>query len=706
MKMEHQSMYLNFLQNAAIIVAMSAFYSLIIRTGQRESLRLKVSIGILFGLTTIVGMQVPFKYAPGIIYDGRSIVLSTAGFFGGWLGVFIPMIIAGAYRAHLGGPGVWAGLATIVLCPLVGMWFRKLCKDKTSKVTVPLLYGMGVVTHVGVLLCQLLIQPFPSGLLVISKVWIPIMLFFPVATTLVGLFLASEENRVATERELRKTLTYVDNVINTANVLFVQLDRDGKVLRVNEATERITGYRLEELLGQDWFEVLVPREKYPEIWEMFSSIGENGKGLPRTFENPIVSKTGEERYILWKNGLVTDDSGKLSGTISFGIDITDRKKLESDLTTLKDFLLYLFSVNPAVIYTLDEKDLRVRWISPNVTNITGYSITEAINDGWWLDNVHPDDRQKALYVRNEALRKNHAFGEYRFRKKDGSFIWIRDELRVIKENGAKEIVGAWIDVSERRRMEEEKEKLQQEFMQAQKLESVGRLASGIAHDFNNMLNVIIGYSEILIRSEELSDTARQKIEHILDATWRSTDLTKQLLAFSRKQHFEPRIINLNETIRNVEKMLRRIVGEDIKLDLRLGKDISPIQADPGQIGQIIMNLAVNARDAMPSGGRLTIETTVAELDEHYAEKHVNLQPGRYVRLSVEDTGCGIPEDVLPYIFDPFFTTKENGKGTGLGLSTVYGIVKQLGGHISVSSEVNKGTVFSIYIPRASDAEDS
>ncbi|MGC8720343.1 MAG: PAS domain S-box protein [Thermodesulforhabdaceae bacterium] len=706
MNVEQQSMYLSLLQNAAIIVAMSAFYSLIIRISPKKSVWLKLSTGLLFGLTTIVGMNVPFRYAPGIIHDGRSIVLSIAGFFGGRPGALIPMIMAGAYRAHVGGPGVWAGLAAIVLCPLVGILFRRLCKGRTWEVSVWCLYFMGLITHAGVLACQLLIQPFPSGLVVISNIWIPMMLFFPVATTLIGLFLAGEEKRVATERELRKALTYIDNLINTANVLFVELDKSGRVLRINEAAERITGYTLEELRGKNWFEILVPREKYPYVWDMFFSIAEDGSNLPRTFENPIISKTGEERYIIWKNGFVTDDSGKFSGTISFGIDITDRKKLEADLIALRDFLLYLFTVNPAVIYTLDPVDLKVKWVSPNITELSGYDIDDAFHHKWWVDNIHPEDRDSVISIKRDILRKNHIVCEYRFRKKDGSFVWVRDELKLIKRNGEVEIVGAGIDITERRRMEEERERLQREFMQIQRLEAVGRLAAGIAHDFNNMLNVIIGYSEILLQSPDIPETEKPKIQQILDAAWRSSDLTKQLLTFARKQRFEPKIININETIRGGEKMLRKMIGEDIDLELSLGESISPVKADPVQIWQIIMNLAVNAKDAMPSGGRLRIETAEVELDEKHVETQTGPEPGRYVKLSVEDTGSGIPEDVLPYIFDPFFTTKENGKGTGLGLSTVYGIVKQLGGHISVSSEVNKGTVFSIYIPRASDAEDS
>jgi nitrogen-specific signal transduction histidine kinase len=254
------------------------------------------------------------------------------------------------------------------------------------------------------------------------------------------------------------------------------------------------------------------------------------------------------------------------------------------------------------------------------------------------------------------------------------------------------IIGTGIDITERRKLEEQ-------LQQSQKIEAIGRLAGGIAHDFNNLLTAIRGYSDLLLLRIDSSSPLRRDVEEIQKAGERAASLTRQLLAFSRKQVLQPKVLDLNAVVAGMDGMVRRLIGEDIDLVTVLKPGLWNVQADPGQVEQVIMNLVVNSRDAMPQGGKVTIETSNEELDDRYVRRHAVVKPGEYVRLSISDTGLGMDEVTKSRLFEPFYTTKEKGKGTGLGLSTVYGIVKQSGGYIWVYSETGKGAAFKVYFPR-------
>jgi signal transduction histidine kinase/CheY-like chemotaxis protein len=262
------------------------------------------------------------------------------------------------------------------------------------------------------------------------------------------------------------------------------------------------------------------------------------------------------------------------------------------------------------------------------------------------------------------------------------------------------------DITDLKRAEEALRLTEEQLRQSQKMEAIGGLAGGIAHDFNNLLTVIKGYAELSCLGLDKNDPLRGNIEEIRKASERASNLTRQLLAFSRRQILDVKVINLNTLLKDLDRMLHRILGEDIDLVYHLSEDIGKVKTDPGQIEQVILNLAVNARDAMPSGGKMTIETLNMELSEAYAQTHLEVTSGHYVMLSVSDSGAGMPPEVKERIFEPFFTTKEKGKGTGLGLSTVYGIVKQSGGNINVYSEPGIGTTFKIYLPRVEEEEDN
>ncbi len=326
-----------------------------------------------------------------------------------------------------------------------------------------------------------------------------------------------------------------------------------------------------------------------------------------------------------------------------------------------------------------------------------------MNNRQYTDN---ENAQKLYQTFNRVYRtgKPTKESDWEIIRKDGTKRSNEASVSLIKDPSGNRIGfrGLVRDITERKRSEEEKASLQDQLRQSQKIEAIGRLSGGIAHDFNNLLTTISGNAQLSLLDLKQGDPLRGNIEEIRKASERAADLTRQLLAFSRKQVMEMQVLDLNFIVQGLDKMLHRLLGEDIDLVTVLPEGIGNVKADPGQIEQVIVNLAVNARDAMIEGGKLTIETSDVELDEEYAHKHIAVQPGRYVMFSVSDTGEGMTPEVKERIFEPFFTTKEQGKGTGLGLSTVYGIVKQSGGNIWVYSEPGKGTTFKIYLPEVDE----
>jgi two-component system, cell cycle sensor histidine kinase and response regulator CckA len=352
--------------------------------------------------------------------------------------------------------------------------------------------------------------------------------------------------------------------------------------------------------------------------------------------------------------------------------------------------------------TLADWDGNIIYESPSSVKFYGYDSENEAFGRNVLDWIHPDYRTKALGA-IETLRTggNIRGEEFVFFKKDGSTVWgelsassIRDDLG--KVTGFLALVR---DISERKRASAERAQLQSQLLQSQKMDSIGRLAGGVAHDFNNMLSVILGYSELIQAQLDAQDPVRGDVEQIEKAGRRAKDITQQLLAFSRKQIIEPTLIDLNELIGSIQKSLARLIGEDVDLQFSPGDSLHRIKFDHSQLDQILINLVANARDAMPQGGQLKIDTSNIRLDEAFCREHLGFTPGDYVLLTIADSGIGMDRETLSHAFEPFFTTKAIGKGTGLGLATVYGIVVQGGGLIEADSEPGQGTVFKIYFPR-------
>jgi two-component system, cell cycle sensor histidine kinase and response regulator CckA len=499
--------------------------------------------------------------------------------------------------------------------------------------------------------------------------------------------------RYATERKraveaLQRSEEYYRSLIENALDIITVVEASGVVRYGSPSFERVLGYPQGALTGTNALALVHPEDS-SHFREMLES-GIRNPGATQSFECRLRHRNGTWRVIEAIGKRFEQDTA-VSGLVLNSRDITERKRAEEALRQANETLRAVIETSPLAIYALDLNGHVKSWNSA-AQRIFGYSEQELLHRP--LPIVAVEDGEAFMQRLSDAVAGNLLVGhEARRYKRNGDpievSIWsaqLRDATGAVTG-----IVEAVADNSERKRLEEQ-------FRQAQKMEAVGRLAGGIAHDFNNLLTVIAGYCQMLIDRIPADDPMSEDMAQILKAADRATTLTKQLLAFSRRQIFQPKVVDLRMLVGDMDHILKRLAGENIKLVTRFDPDLGLVRVDPGHLEQVIVNMAVNARDAMPDGGTLTISMSNAQIDTAFSHQHVSLPAGDYVLLEIADTGIGISEDTMSHLFEPFFTTKEKGRGTGLGLSTSYGIVKQNQGEIFVRSEVGAGSTFSIYLP--------
>ncbi|NTV50220.1 MAG: PAS domain S-box protein [Geobacteraceae bacterium] len=505
---------------------------------------------------------------------------------------------------------------------------------------------------------------------------------------------------------LEKERSRLRILLQTIPALVWMKDPVGIYLACNSRFERFFGTSEPEILGKtdydfvdaelaDFFHendlkaIAADRPSVNEEWVTYADDGH--RELLETIKSPV-----------------RDSQGNLIGVLGIARDITEHRRIEDELKNERLRFSNLVDSVDGIVWEVDAETYIFTYVSQQAERLLGYPVEAWYQPGFWVDRLHPDDKVWAPeYCKEQtAQRQDHDF-EYRFIASDGHEVWLHDIVTVVEENEQPRwLRGIMVDTTAKKREEAEKLKLEGQLRQAQKMEAVGRLAGGVAHDFNNKLAVILGYGEMANRAGISSDRYRDYLAQIIKAAEQSREITRQLLTFSRQEVISPRVIDLNDVVRNSKNGLCRFIGEDIRFEIKLTEKLWPINIDPTQIDQIIMNLVVNARDAMEDGGLLVIETQNIRIDSAYSALHSEMTAGNYVQLSVSDSGCGMDKETLQHIFEPFYTTKEVGKGTGLGLATIYGIVSQNNGFVSVYSEPGIGTTFKIYFARCDEPSHS
>ncbi len=497
------------------------------------------------------------------------------------------------------------------------------------------------------------------------------------------------------EETIKSERVFLFEVLENIGEAVIVCDEKGRIVRFNEAARQLHGLPEEPISPDQWagyYDLFKPDGVTPLPMEeipLFRAL--QGERVINA-EIVVAPKGGEPHTLICNAHVLTNESGSLIGAVVAMHDITERKKAEKALETMVEML----DTAPSCI-TVHDTGGQFLYANQKTFELHGYEPEEFL-----AINLRDLDVPESTALAEKRFRQIAEKGEARFEvthyRKDGSAFPLEVLAKTIHWNGRPAVLSIADDITSRKQAEQKTARLQEQFYQAQKMESIGRLAGGVAHDLNNLLSPVLGYGEMLLEDCASDDFRRRHLKEIVSAGKRAQALVRQLLAFSRKQSLQFQTVNMNTLLTDFKKLLRRTLREDIIIRMKLAPSVPEIRGDIGQLEQVIMNLAVNAQDAMPAGGRLTIETARVELDESYARQKRGVTPGSYVMAAVSDTGIGMDETILAHLFEPFFTTKEKGKGTGLGMSTAYGIAKQHEGNIWAYSEPGMGTTIKVYLP--------
>jgi len=531
-----------------------------------------------------------------------------------------------------------------------------------------------------------------------------------------------EVDRKSRETALRQEKEWSRKIISHAPNIVLGLQKNSKIIVFNRFAEWMTGYSAEEVVGKEWIYTFIPEEQRETLYGVWNEIVDN-QAMDHQFENEIITKSGELRLIKWHNTVLTEN-GEFRMILSLGEDITKRKETQAALQKANEHLrknhratLSILEDLKAEVQAREAKEAELQQVTMAVEQAG--EVVVITDPAGVIQYVNPAFETVTGYSRDEVMGKTPAIlksGEQddafyrdlwnritRGQTWKGRFINKRKDDKKYTEDATispvLDAAGTILHFVAVKRDITEHLELSARFQQAQKMESVGRLAGGVAHDYNNMLSIILGYTELVMDKIDPSDPVQADLQEIDKAARRSTEITRKLLAFARKQTISPKVLDLNMAVESMLKMLGRLLREDLKLTWQPGTGEWQVKIDPSQVDQVLVNLCVNARDAIKGTGEIIIETKNRVFDPDYCELHKGFTPGEFVMLAVSDNGCGMDKTTLDHIFEPFFTTKQVGQGTGLGLAMVYGIMKQNNGFINVYSEPGHGTTLKMYFPR-------
>lgn len=682
-------LFFSLFNNLAIFIALVTVYGYLLgQFKQSIGFRRQVVFGLSFGVFAIGCMYAKIPVFEGVIVDQRNAIIALSGAFGGPFSAIVSAAITGSYRIFLGGSGVLAGVIGVSLSAIAGTALNRFtgCFASTQRAAIS-----AITATIIILPGFLFVKDIQTGWALLKTMVLPYGFATCCGIFLVGLLLSREEARHLFELSFQESEKKYRELIEGTQDLVTNTDRNGNFTFINHVAKKILGITPEEGIGMSAFKFTHPDDREMTI-EWFNECVAQKKEHIKFENRHINAKTGESRILMWSVTFHFDESGVFLGAGNIARDITERIKSMEALKESEKRLNTILEASPDSIVVYDTKGIPL-YLNPSFTNIFGLTLEEL--KGKRIPFV-PEDQKAVLVSKiNEIYRflKPVSFVTKRLTK-HGDILDIIISAAIIKdfEENPTGMVVNLTDITEQKTLENQ-------LQQAQKMESLGTLAGGVAHDFNNMLSIIIGNTELILGDIDKKYPIVKNVKQIQKAALRSADLTKQLLAFARKQPIAPMVLDLNKTLEGMLKMLRRLVGEDINFSWSPKMGLWAVKIDPSQVDQLLVNMCVNARDSIKSVGKITIETDNINFDEEYCLENKGFKAGDYAMIAVSDNGCGMDKETLSLVFEPFFTTKRIGKGTGLGLATVYGIIKQNNGFINVYSEPNQGTSFKMYLPR-------